>query len=431
MTIHTLICALLHKRILARTSGIFGDLMSAERKTDKNTNTADNISDEQPGDCAKHKTETGEANSKSSSTNSAEVENTDNEHGSQPAEKQTADNQYSTANPTAEGANSECAAAQVAVAEPINDTRLDTDTSINLKYDGMRQVAKGGALGAFIGLAVIVPGVSGSVAAIILGLYEKLLYAIGHIFSDFKRCILFLLPIAAGAAVGLIVGFFGVKLLLEVMMFAVVALFAGLMLGALPSVTDEIKHKKHTPLCIALVILGTAIPIALSLAAVFAGGKVSLEQPAAYEYIIYLLLGFAVAATQLIPGLSATALLMTTGHYVPLVQSVSIAYWQQNPEIFAVYACLIAGFVAGILCFAKLLELLLKKLRTEAMHLVTGLAVGSVITMFFNPEMYEVYRSWAAGERFGPDLLISVVLFVVGFIAAFAFVKYRRKHGRY
>ena len=134
------------------------------------------------------------------------------------------------------------------------------------------------------------------------------------------------------------------------------------------------------------------------------------------------------AATQLIPGLSATALLMTTGHYVPLVQSVSIAYWQQNPEIFAVYACLIAGFVAGILCFAKLLELLLKKLRTEAMHLVTGLAVGSVITMFFNPEMYEVYRSWAAGERFGPDLLIGAVLFVVGFIAAFAFVKYRRKH---
>lgn len=362
--------------------------MSAESKTNKNTNTADNISDEQPGDCAKHKTE-------------------------------------------ALKTDSECAAAQVAVAEPINDTRHDTDTSINLKYDGMRQVAKGGALGAFIGLAVIVPGVSGSVAAIILGLYEKLLYAIGHIFSDFKRCILFLLPIAIGAAVGLIVGFFGVKLLLEVMMFAVVALFAGLMLGALPSVTDEIKHKKHTPLCIALVILGTAIPIALSLAAVFAGGKVSLEQPAAYEYIIYLLIGFAVAATQLIPGLSATALLMTTGHYVPLVQSVSIAYWQQNPEIFAVYACLIAGFVAGILCFAKLLELILKKLHTEAMHLVTGLAFGSVITMFFNPEMYEVYRSWAAGERFGPDLLISAVLFVVGFIAAFAFVKYRRKHGRY
>ena len=395
--------------------------MSAESKTNKNTNTADNISDEQPGDCAKHKTEALKTDSECAATNPSEAESANNENASKKAE--------------AENADSECAAAQVAVAEPINDTRHDTDTSINLKYDGMRQVmhaAKAmGALGAFIGLAVIVPGVSGSVAAIILGLYEKLLYAIGHIFSDFKRCILFLLPIAIGAAVGLIVGFFGVKLLLEVMMFAVVALFAGLMLGALPSVTDEIKHKKHTPLCIALVILGAAIPIALSLAAVFAGGKVSLEQPAAYEYIIYLLLGFAVAATQLIPGLSATALLMTTGHYVPLVQSVSIAYWQQNPEIFAVYACLIAGFVAGILCFAKLLELLLKKLRTEAMHLVTGLAVGSVITMFFNPEMYEVYRSWAAGERFGPDLLIGAVLFVVGFIAAFAFVKYRRKHGRY
>ena len=144
LTIHTLICALLNKRILARTSGIFGDLMSAESKTNKNTNTADNISDEQPGDCAKHKTEALKTDSECAATNPSEAESANNENASKKAE--------------AKNANSECAAAQVAVAEPINDTRHDTDTSINLKYDGMRQVAKGGALGAFIGLAVIVPG---------------------------------------------------------------------------------------------------------------------------------------------------------------------------------------------------------------------------------------------------------------------------------
>ena len=42
-------------------------------------------------------------------------------------------------------------------------------------------------LGIFIGLAVIVPGVSGSTIAIIFGLYTALLYAIGNIFNDFKR----------------------------------------------------------------------------------------------------------------------------------------------------------------------------------------------------------------------------------------------------
>ena len=42
-------------------------------------------------------------------------------------------------------------------------------------------------LGFFIGIAVIIPGVSGSTVAIILGMYTALLYAIGNIFNDFKR----------------------------------------------------------------------------------------------------------------------------------------------------------------------------------------------------------------------------------------------------
>ena len=105
---------------------------------------------------------------------------------------------------------------------------------IDLKYGSAREDAKGGVLGAFIGLAIIVPGVSGSAVAIMMKLYEKLLYALGNIFKKFKRCALFLLPIAAGIVVGFALGFFGVKTLLDIMMFAVVALFAGLMAGAFP-----------------------------------------------------------------------------------------------------------------------------------------------------------------------------------------------------
>ena len=58
----------------------------------------------------------------------------------------------------------------------------------DLKYKNKGEVAKGGILGAFIGLAVIVPGVSGSAVAIIFKMYEKLLYAIGNIFKKFKKC---------------------------------------------------------------------------------------------------------------------------------------------------------------------------------------------------------------------------------------------------
>lgn len=325
------------------------------------------------------------------------------------------------------GIDDEGKAEDAAGADP--DSGADTAAvGLNLKYASARDIAKGGLLGAFIGLAVIIPGVSGSAVAIILKLYEKLLYALGNIFKEFKNCVLFLLPIVLGAAAGLLVGFFGVKMLIDAMMFAVVALFAGLMLGAFPAVCDEVRGERHTPLRIILFIAGLLLPAALSLIAVFLGdGETEIASPQAYEYVIYLLLGFAVAITQLVPGLSATALLMTTGHYVPLIQSVSLDYWQTNPEVFAVYACLIAGFVAGLLCCAKLLGLILKRHRAATFHAVAGLALGSVFTMFFNPEIMTEYSAWAGGERFGPELALGSLLFIVGIVVAYLFVKLQRR----
>ena len=59
---------------------------------------------------------------------------------------------------------------------------------------------KSALLGFFIGLAVIVPGVSGSTVAIILRLYDQFLYAVGNLFKRFKVCFFFLLPIGIGAS---------------------------------------------------------------------------------------------------------------------------------------------------------------------------------------------------------------------------------------
>lgn len=59
---------------------------------------------------------------------------------------------------------------------------------------------------------------------------------------------------------------------------------------------------------------------------------------------------------------------------------------------------------------------------------MAGLALGSLITMFFNPEMFAEYVSWNKGQRFGPDLAFGSILFVIGFVAAYAFVRIQRKN---
>ena len=97
------------------------------------------------------------------------------------------------------------------------------ESAPSLSYTGAGEVWRAILFGACLGLAVIVPGVSGAAVALLFGLYEKLLYALGNIFRRFKACALFLLPIAAGAAVGFAVGFFAVRRLLELCPFAVSA----------------------------------------------------------------------------------------------------------------------------------------------------------------------------------------------------------------
>ncbi|MDE6656172.1 MAG: DUF368 domain-containing protein, partial [Anaeroplasmataceae bacterium] len=130
----------------------------------------------------------------------------------------------------------------------------------SLEYHSSKEVAKSGVLGFFIGLAVIVPGISGSTTAIIFKLYDKLLYAIGNILKKIKPCFLFLIPIVLGAILGLALGFFSIQKLLKVFPFAIVAFFGGLMIGAFPVISDEIRGEKITLPKALLFLLGLAIP---------------------------------------------------------------------------------------------------------------------------------------------------------------------------
>ncbi len=319
--------------------------------------------------------------------------------------------------------------AQAPAASPVRADSAE-ETEPDLRYRNGKEVVKGGVLGFFIGLAVIVPGVSGSTVAIIFRLYHKLLYALGNIVRRFKKCIRFLLPIALGLIVGFVLGFLAIQRLIEISPFTIIGLFAGLMLGAFPAVYDEVRTEKKTPLRIGLFALGLAIPVAIAVVSVFASeGAQPLEGLNAGHYILFLVLGYLVAVTQVVPGLSATAILMAFGYFTSIMNSVHLSYWQQNPAVFGVYACLAVGFILGLVTFSKLLTKIFAKRRAAAFFVIVGLSLGSIVTMFFNPDVYAVYQSWTTQLNV-LDLSLGLVLFAVGIVAAYLFVRYeRRKKG--
>ena len=292
---------------------------------------------------------------------------------------------------------------------------------------------KSALLGFFIGLAVIVPGISGSTVAIIFKLYDQFLYALGNLLKKFKQCFIFLLPIGIGIVVGVLLGFIGVKWLLEILPFAIVCLFAGLMTGAFPAVSDEIKGAKKTWGRVALFALGLLIPVALGCASALLSNSAQASTTDVFANIQWwhvglgLLIGAVMGITQIVPGLSASAFLMAVGWFQSLVQSVSMTYWKNNPFIFLVYGALAIGFIGGILAFSKLLTNVFAKARHTAYSMIIGLSLGSILSMFCNGDIVETYASWAAGGAFALDVCLGIALFALGVIGAYLLVRYQRK----
>ena len=310
-----------------------------------------------------------------------------------------------------------------------------------IKYN-KKTWCKSALLGFLIGLAVIVPGISGSTVAIIFKLYDQFLYAIGNLFKRFKACFSFLLPIGLGLIVGFMLGFLGVKQLLEINLFAVVCLFAGLMSGAFPAVKDEIKGSKWTNKRIALFVIGLSIPILIGcFSAVLETDKTQdtisaqavnlFENVQWWHILLGVVIGYVVGITQIVPGLSASAFLMTIGWYNSLMSSVSMTFWKENPMVFLVYAGLGVGFLLGLFTFSKLLTFAFARARQTAYFLIVGLSLGSIISMFCNGDVMQEYLRWMNGGAERSYIILSIVagalLFALGGAVAYMLVRYERK----
>ena len=80
---------------------------------------------------------------------------------------------------------------------------------------GEKDMVKNILKGMVIGIANIIPGVSGGTMMVSMGIYDKLIHCITHLFSEFKKSVLFLLPIAVGMGIAIIASSFGLEYLFE------------------------------------------------------------------------------------------------------------------------------------------------------------------------------------------------------------------------
>ena len=134
-----------------------------------------------------------------------------------------------------------------------------------------------------------------------------------------------------------------------------------------------------------------------------------------------------VSGTQVIPGLSATAILMACGQFKPILNSLHLDYILENPAVLGLYACIGAGFLGGMVFISRLFSKLIEKRRAPTFFFVVGLSLGSIASMFFNTDMWEIYVGWSEGGNPALSILIGAVLLVLGFVGSFALTRYELK----
>jgi len=249
--------------------------------------------------------------------------------------------------------------------------------------------------GVFIGVALVVPGLSASTFAVVMGLYDKLISSINHLRTQFKASMIFLLPLALGAAIGVLATAGAFVRLLERFPLPSYAFFIGLVLGSLPIIYQKIKPGiKSKPNYIAAIICFVGIAAL--------GFIVPTEEVVAIEAIENIGQVVTIFATGVIscfslavPGVSGSLIVILMGQYGTVYGAVSnfadmifmIIRRQPGAGELGLDAGLIVlvfalGALVGVITAAKIIGFLIERYEIKVYFAVMGLMMGAVVTLF-------------------------------------------------
>jgi len=269
--------------------------------------------------------------------------------------------------------------------------------------------------GIVVGIANIIPGVSGGTMMVSMGIYDKLIHCITHLFSEFKKSILFLLPILIGMGIAIIASSFGIEYLFENFPMQTNLLFVGLILGGLPAVTKKVKGKSVRPGHIIVCLIFFAVVAGLAALGKTEGNEVSL----AFGLVNVVKLfgvGVIASATMVIPGVSGSMMLLLMGYYNPILSAITdflralVAF--DLTGILTGCGILVPfgiGVLLGIFAIAKLVEVIFDKFPLYAYWSIIGLIVASPFAIFLMGGIPEITVM---------GLVVGAAALAAGFFAA-------------
>lgn len=235
--------------------------------------------------------------------------------------------------------------------------------------------------GLAIGIAEIIPGVSGGTIAFITGIYERLLNAVkawnyknlsklfkGE-FKSFWTTIdgKFVLQLGIGMVIGMIIGVFAISYLLEHYIEPLLGFFFGLILASIQMILRQVnKWNLINFLCL---IGGTLFALWVVNVSPTEGSK-------SYWYI--LLCGYIAISALMLPGISGSFMLLILGMYTTIITAFKGILTDFNFEYLSILAVFGIGLILGASSFSRIITWTLQKYKQATLMALTGFMVGSL-----------------------------------------------------
>ena len=251
--------------------------------------------------------------------------------------------------------------------------------------------------GIIVGIGGVSPGLSGSVLLIIFGLYRKTLDALGSLPKSFRKNAGFLLPLVLGMFTGVLLFSKVIDFFIHNYEMPTCFCFLGLILGTLPMIWQEVRKEGFAPKYYAVIALAAAVGFRFFRMNPDAFPQVTQPNPAQS-----VLLGIAVAATAIIPGVDPAVFLSTLGLYRAYVSALA-------GLDLGVLLPMLAGLAAGAVAISFCMSKLFKRFYTATYSVIFGIFLSMIPNML--SERCVLGSNWISA--------LSLALMAAGFLVSY------------
>jgi putative membrane protein len=263
--------------------------------------------------------------------------------------------------------------------------------------------------GIVYGVTHIAPGIGGGIVLIMMNIYEPFVEAVGNILNwrKWKEHMPFLIAIGVGAVIGMIGLAKLMNTLLEHYPVITMFFFMGLLLGTIPSILrqhGDMRLSSKRGLAFALGLVLVVVIKTIEKQGVQAGFAADLHSAGGMAYNLFT--SFAAGGASITPGMDGSYIFLLVGTYKAITEALG-----RLTSLYVDWGIIIPtgiGSAAGIILFAKLIDLAIKRRPAAVYYVVLGIVAGSV------------YGLWPAGWR-AASIPLSILFLALGAAIAWFF----------